>query len=329
MRSRKRWAGIVVGVAMGVLFSADFVLAGSLEPSVGPTQADSQMFTLQQIYDRLNTGAAGTTRTSFTEPSSGPGSTGHTLDEIMGKLPALDDANGAGPANVATGKTYWGLTSGQWGLKTGTMLTPVDTDLVPENIKQGVNIFGVVGTYPLAGVAKTGQTVGTTGSDGALQKGVAWPNPRFTDNNNGTVTDNLAGLIWLTNANCANATRDWSTALSDVVMLNTAGTMNGTNCGDLSNGGSHQIDWRLPNAKELQSLVDFAFDTPALSNTAGTGQWTPGDPFTGVQLNYYWSSTWVMGFTKVQEWLVDLRNGGVEKGNMIDTHYVWPVRGGQ
>ena len=34
------------------------------------------------------------------------------------------------------------------------------------------------------------------------QKGVAWPNPRFTDNGNGTVTDNLTGLIWLKNANC-------------------------------------------------------------------------------------------------------------------------------
>ena len=41
-----------------------------------------------------------------------------------------------------------------------------------------------------------------TGSDGDLQKGVAWPNPRFTDNANGTVTDNLTGLIWLKNANC-------------------------------------------------------------------------------------------------------------------------------
>ena len=34
------------------------------------------------------------------------------------------------------------------------------------------------------------------------KKGVAWPNPRFTDNGNGTVTDNLTGLIWLKNANC-------------------------------------------------------------------------------------------------------------------------------
>ena len=51
---------------------------------------------------------------------------------------------------------------------------------------------------------KTGQTTCyATGDDGDLEKGVAWPNPRFTDNGNGTVTDNLTGLIWLKNANCA------------------------------------------------------------------------------------------------------------------------------
>ena len=219
MSNQNLLTGIIMGVFMGVLLSATVVWAGNLEPGSGPTEAVSQMYTLEQIYDRLNAGTAGTKMTSFTEPSSGPASTGHTLDEIMGKLPALDNANGAGPGNVTQGKTYWGLTSGQWGMKTGTMPTPVDTDLVPENIKQGVSIFGVVGTYPLAGVPKTGQTStvplnpALDGSDGALQKGVAWPNPRFTDNNNGTVTDNLTGLIWLKNANCIGSLT-WSLTLS-------------------------------------------------------------------------------------------------------------------
>ncbi len=53
-----------------------------------------------------------------------------------------------------------------------------------------------------APVPKTGQTTPYgAGDDGALQKGVAWPTPRFTDSENGTVTDNLTGLIWLKNAN--------------------------------------------------------------------------------------------------------------------------------
>ena len=61
---------------------------------------------------------------------------------------------------------------------------------------------GTYNIYP-AMLPKTGQTTSyAAGDDGALQKGVAWPNPRFTDNGNGTVTDNLTGLIWLKNANC-------------------------------------------------------------------------------------------------------------------------------
>jgi len=57
-----------------------------------------------------------------------------------------------------------------------------------------------------APVPKTGQTTSyATGDDGDLEKGVAWPDPRFMDNGNGTVTDNLTGLIWLKNANCFGA----------------------------------------------------------------------------------------------------------------------------
>jgi hypothetical protein len=54
-----------------------------------------------------------------------------------------------------------------------------------------------------APVEKTGQTTSyATGDDGELSKGVVWPNARFADNGDGTVTDNLTGLMWLKNANC-------------------------------------------------------------------------------------------------------------------------------
>ncbi len=274
MRSRELLAGFVMGIVMGVLFSAAVVLAGGLEPSGGPTAGSSQMYTLNQIYNRINNGTAATKMTTFTEPSSGPAAgTMHTLDEIY-------------------------------------------------------NLVGLRAPVPKTGQTKTVPFAAPSGSDGDLQKGVARPNPRFTDNNNGTVMDNLTGLIWLTNANCANATRDWLTALSDVVMLNTAGTMNGINCGDISNGGSHQIDWRLPNVKELQSLIDYAFYNPALSNTAGTAQWKAGDPFTGVQSAYYWSSSTYAGDTGVA-WYVALVNGLVGGDVKSNALYVWPVRGGQ
>ena len=64
-------------------------------------------------------------------------------------------------------------------------------------------------------VPETGQTATyAIGDDGQLEKGVAWPNPRFTYNGDGTVTDNLTGLIWLKDTNCRGQ-RTWADALSD------------------------------------------------------------------------------------------------------------------
>ncbi len=85
-----------------------------------------------------------------------------------------------------------------------------------------------------------------TGDDGDLGKGIAWPRPRFTDNGNGTVTDNLTGLIWLKNANCFGL-RAWNDAVSDCNGLNSG------ECGlsDDSNAG----DWRLPNQERTEQFA--------------------------------------------------------------------------
>jgi hypothetical protein len=112
-------------------------------------------------------------------------------------------------------------------------------------------------------VEVTGQTTPyAAGDDGDIQAGVPFPHPeRFTDKRDGTVKDNLTNLIWLKNANCF-ADVNWPQALT------AANTLASGSCG--LTAGSMAGDWRLPNAKELQSLIDFGFVTPALSNAAGT-----------------------------------------------------------
>jgi hypothetical protein len=102
----------VVGVVIGVLLSTAVVFAGSLNLGSGPGSAGSQMYTLQHIYDRLTSGAAGTKMTAFTEPATEPSAgTMRTLDEIMAAAPTVDDTNGATAADVVSGKTFWGLKS--------------------------------------------------------------------------------------------------------------------------------------------------------------------------------------------------------------------------
>jgi hypothetical protein len=117
------------------------------------------------------------------------------------------------------------------------------------------------------------------GQYGELQLGVTSPDPRFTDNCNGTVTDNLTGLIWLKNVNCFKLI-DW-----DGAMVAVKGLKDG-DCGPdsgliLSDGSSHG-DWRLPTMEELCSLVDYGKRDPALPS---------GHMFSDVPQGYYWSST--------------------------------------
>jgi hypothetical protein len=172
-----------------------------------------------------------------------------------------------------------------------------------------------------AAVAKTGQTscwnqsgalvdCTGTGQDGEYQAGVS-VSPRFTDNGDGTVKDNLTGLIWLKNANCFGF-RNWTDALTD------ANTLSDGTCG-LADGSADGA-WRLPNIKELQSLIDFGIVNPALPT---------GHPFSGADSISYWSSTTQVD-APIFAWLVDFYNGftfGFEKDD--DVAYVWPVRSGQ
>jgi hypothetical protein len=163
-----------------------------------------------------------------------------------------------------------------------------------------------------APVPQTGQTATyAADDDGALQKGVVWPTPRFTDNNNGTVTDKLTGLIWMKNAN-AFGPATWSVALilARTVANNSYGLTDGSKPGD----------WRMPNLKELQSLVDYSHHTPALPE---------GHPFTGVINTAYWSSTTLV-FNSDYVWYVELQYAQIYWSLKTNGGgYLWCVRGGK
>ena len=277
MRRKTLLVGAVV-VLIGVLFSTAVVFAGSLNPPGGPTDPSSQMYTLEQIYQRLTTGNYFAKQSGFTEPVSGPGTgTMHTLDQVM----AQAQPRALAKRVAKTGQTLCYNAAG------GTIAC------------EGTGQDGqyLAGIDPV--VAPT--CCGTTNAYNTP----AWTGVRFTDNGDGTVTDNLTALIWLKNANCFGV-QIWVNALSS------ANALASPSCG-LSDG-SVAGNWRLPNVNELHSLGPT---------------WPLAGPFTGVQSYYYWTSTTYAGFTNTA-WTVNLNNGDV---NFIVkaafTDYVWPVRGGQ
>jgi len=197
-----------------------------------------------------------------------------------------------------------------------------DADLVAENIRRGTTIFGVTGEAVIydapAPVLATGQTMSWSGDDDAdLQMGVAWPVPRFTINGDGTVTDNLTDLVWLSDATCFGEIV-WADAISAANQLNSG------RCG--LTDGSQAGDWRLPNLRELESLVAYQYFYPPLSNTAGTGQVAAGDPFTSFPNGVAcWSSTAVAGSDTVHKIRFYRGETGSTSKNSAG-HYGWPVR---
>lgn len=116
-----------------------------------------------------------------------------------------------------------------------------------------------------------------TGQDGEYQKGIAWPIPRFTDNGDGTVTDNLTGLMWLKDADCLGKT-NWQGNLDAVADLNA----NPGNYGCIDYTGNYS-DWRLPNIVEFAGLFNAEEGNPSV--------WLEGQGFSNVLPQMYFSST--------------------------------------
>jgi hypothetical protein len=170
-------------------------------------------------------------------------------------------------------------------------------------------------------VRKTGQTTSFhSGDDGDLEKGASWPNPRFKTNKyridlfntapDGTVTDNLTGLVWLADMGCGGLST-WQNAIG------AADTLADGQCNlkDESEAG----DWRLPNVMEMLSMVDFSKTIPNLS----------GYPtyFSDFEANGYWTSTTVAESTS-KAWVTTFGAGSAElmKKEKTELQYVWFVR---
>jgi hypothetical protein len=146
--------------------------------------------------------------------------------------------------------------------------------------------------------------------------------PRFTNRGNGTVWDNLTGLIWLRDASCdalgQNGAGTWQQA------LDAANALASGQCG--LTDGSRLGEWRLPNIKELYSLFDLAFFEPALSNATGTARWMDGDAFVGVQpVTSYWSSTTVAQ-SPAYAWYIWPGTASILATGKGERLFVWPVR---
>ncbi|MDQ7786428.1 MAG: DUF1566 domain-containing protein [Thermodesulfovibrionales bacterium] len=161
-------------------------------------------------------------------------------------------------------------------------------------------------------VPMSGQTNSNTAQiDGPVQTGTLWPEPRFFDNGDGTVTDTLTGLIWLKDGGCLHR-KNWSEALITIAALNE--DPGRYNCLEYS---GNYTDWRMPNVRELESMLNYgAYDSSEWLNKSG---------FINIQASSYWTST-AAAFTNIQGWKIDVKQARVLPVKMRSNLYIWPVR---
>ncbi|MCP3979406.1 MAG: choice-of-anchor C family protein [bacterium] len=197
---------------------------------------------------------------------------------------------------------------------TFTSLSPQHYGPTLDNVRACSSVESCEAAVPATGTTQCWDDAGTsipcagTGQDGELQLGLS-TNPRFLDNSDGTVTDNLTGLIWLKDANCFGHD-GWANALS------ASNSLAGGSCG--LTDGSIAGDWRLPNVRELYSLIDAGQVSPALS---------AGHPFSAVQLLGYWSSSTSLGVGDPSfGWSVQLALGVLNSEVKSLARGVWAVR---
>lgn len=132
---------------------------------------------------------------------------------------------------------------------------------------------------------------------------------RYTDNGDGTVSDNLTGLIWVKDGGTAGA-RVWTNAIpycSNLVFAT-------------------YDDWRSPSVAQGIGTAEFDTLFRVNGNPSGTWEGFAGTPFINISIDYrYWSG--VVDAPDFSAYAVDLYNGNVASREQMDANRVIPVRG--
>lgn len=182
---------------------------------------------------------------------------------------------------------------------------------------------------PAGGTLKTGQTTcydadaqidcAGTGQDGELQKGVA---RSFTDNGDGTVTDNVTGLMWekLSDDDTIHdkdTSYTWVNAFASKIT-----TLN-------SESFAGYDDWRVPNRFELETLLSLASGNLATYSAFDTGcvAMCTVTACSCTQPDYYWSSS-TSQYQSAEAWYVDFDVGGTNVRLKTSNYFVRAVRAG-
>jgi len=184
-------------------------------------------------------------------------------------------------------------------LNNGTTYYYVVTSVNGDGVEgeESIEAGAMPSTSPPFVLPDTGQDISHTSIYGEDSDYLIHP-PSYTDNGDGTVMDNITGLMWQKGDDGIIRNQDEAIAY----------------CRGLELGG--YTDWRLPSVRELSSLIQYDMFSPAISDTA----------FPDIRPEHYWSST-VNPVDSSKAWYVNFYDGYVFNHYRDYYDYVICVRG--
>jgi hypothetical protein len=143
-----------------------------------------------------------------------------------------------------------------------------------------------------------------SGQDGEFRPGTGWSVDRFESLGDHLVRDLATRLIWPKNSCLSEYPLPWLEGLALVEQMNREEKYG-------------RRDWRMPNRRELRSLIDHSMKKPAL---------TRGHPFHNLFLGWFWTST-TAALAPAYAWYLHLEGGRMFYGEKTGSFWLWPVCG--
>jgi len=159
-----------------------------------------------------------------------------------------------------------------------------------------------------------------SGRDGEYQAG---DSPSYVDNGDGTITDNIHGLMW------EKLSDDGSIHDKDTLYAGLTAAIGKATAVNAANFAGYN-DWRVPNVRELGTLPDYSLSyspgpaVPAIFRTPCSASCTVLT-CSCTKSNVYFSSTTYAGFPEAN-WNYNMQDGDQYAGYKTDSHYVRLVR---
>ena len=214
-----------------------------------------------------------------------------------------------------------GATCESLGFESGTLACSVGC---------GLDVSGCVpfsaGFFPATGQMTCWDSGGSvvmcegTDHDGEIQAGATLS---YVDNGDGTITDLNTGLMWEKKSD-DDSIHDQDTSYTwDNTFAVHVATLN-------SSTFAGHTDWRVPNRKELESILDLETFNPSVDPVFNTGC-EPACTVTTCSCTLpslvYWSSTSFASVPSIA-WTVGFINGSVAGNSKSSNGFVRAVRGG-